>query len=100
MYGKLEKQLLWLFCDRPLRLSVRHSFSNAEGLGVLSHVIVVNVEHHMLLQLSLSRSLCDCEPILLSIARSLRESRVVADANRQSSRHHDFTGGKRTYDYA
>src|SRR5260370_6480304 len=33
-------------------------------------------------------------PILLSIARYPPERRVVPDVNRQSSRHHDFTGGR------
>lgn len=39
-----------------MRLLVRHSFSNSERLGLLCHVIVLNVEHHMLAQLSLSRN--------------------------------------------
>ena len=34
-----------------MRLLVRHSFSNSEVLGLLFHVIVVNVEHHMLAHL-------------------------------------------------
>jgi hypothetical protein len=45
---KLEKQSLQPFWDHPKRLLVRHSFSNSEVLGLLPHVIVVNVEHHML----------------------------------------------------
>jgi hypothetical protein len=57
MYEKLEKEALEPFWDRPMRLLVRRSFSNFEVLGLLSHVIVVNVEHHMLALLSLSRSL-------------------------------------------
>ena len=57
MYEKLEKQSLQPFWDRPRILLVRHSFSNSEVLGLLCHVIVVNVEHHMLPQFSLSRSL-------------------------------------------
>ena len=57
MYEKLEKEALEPFWDRPMRLLVRHSFSNFEVLGLLSHVIVVNLEHHMLSLLSLSRSL-------------------------------------------
>ena len=56
MYEKLEKQSLEPFGDRPGRLLVRHSFSNSEVLGLLSHVIVVKVEEHMLPQLSLSRN--------------------------------------------
>jgi hypothetical protein len=55
MYEKLEKQALWPFWDRPMRLLVRHSFSNSEVLGLLSDVIVVNVEQHMLSLLSLRR---------------------------------------------
>jgi len=54
---KLEKQSLWPFWDRPRILLVRHSFSNSEVLGPLSHVIVVNVEHRMLPQFSFGRSL-------------------------------------------
>jgi len=38
-------------------LLVRHSFSTSEGLALLCHVIVVNVEHRVLPQLSLSRNL-------------------------------------------
>jgi hypothetical protein len=53
----LEKYSLWPFWDHPRRLLVRHSFSNSEALGLLSHVIVVNVEHHMLPPFSLSRNL-------------------------------------------
>jgi hypothetical protein len=33
-----------------MMLLVRHSFSNSEVLGLLSHVIAVNVEDHMLPQ--------------------------------------------------
>jgi hypothetical protein len=54
VYEKLEKESLSLFWDRPRKLLVRHSFSNSEMLGLLCHVIVVNVEHHMLPQLSLA----------------------------------------------
>ncbi len=53
---KLEKQSVWSFVGRPCRLLIRHLSSNAEMLGLLCHVIVVNVEHHMLPQLSLSRN--------------------------------------------
>jgi hypothetical protein len=81
-------------------LLARHSLSNSEALGLLSHVIVAKVAHHMLPQFSLSRSLCSREAILLSIAYSLSERRVVPDVNRQSSRHHDFTGGKEEYEDA
>jgi hypothetical protein len=65
VYEKLEKQSLWSFWGRPRRLLIRHSSSNSEMLGLLCHVIVVNVEHQMLPQLSLSRNLWSCEPILL-----------------------------------
>jgi len=41
---------------RPTQLLVRYSISNSQRLGLLCHVIVGNVEHHMLLQFSLSRS--------------------------------------------
>ena len=57
MYGKLEKQSLYPFWDLSRSLLVRDSFSDSEALGLLFHAIVVNVEHHMLLQFSLSRSL-------------------------------------------
>jgi hypothetical protein len=56
VYEKLEKQSLWSFPGRPRRLLIRHSSSNSEMLGLLCHVIVVNMEHHMLPQLSLSRN--------------------------------------------
>jgi hypothetical protein len=65
VYEKLEKQSLWPFVGRPRKLLIRTSSSNSEILGLLCHVIVVNVEHHMLSQLSLSRNLWSCEPILL-----------------------------------
>jgi hypothetical protein len=70
VYEKLEKQSLWSFVGRPRRLLIRHSSSNSEMLGLLCHVIVVNVEHHMLPPLSLSRNSWSCEPILLSTARA------------------------------
>jgi hypothetical protein len=65
VYEKLEKQSLWSFLGRPRKLLIRNSSSNSEILGLLCHVIVVNVEHHMLPQLSLSSDLWSCEPILL-----------------------------------
>jgi hypothetical protein len=34
VYEKLEKQLLQPFWDRPKRVSVHHSFSNSEVLGL------------------------------------------------------------------
>jgi hypothetical protein len=57
VYEKLEKQSLWSFVGRPMRLLTRHSFLNSEMLGLSCHVIVVNVEHRLLTQLSLSRDL-------------------------------------------
>ena len=54
---KLEEQLLWPFWDRPRILLARCSFSNAEVLGLSCHVIVLNVEQHMLPQFSLGRIL-------------------------------------------
>src|SRR5215472_870503 len=50
VYEKVEKQPLQPFRDRPRRLLARTSFSNSETLNLLCHVIVVNVEHHMLPQ--------------------------------------------------
>jgi hypothetical protein len=47
-YEKLEKQSSRPFGDRPGRLLARHSASKSETLGLLCHVIVVNVEHHLL----------------------------------------------------
>jgi len=64
VYEKLEKQSVWSLVGRPSSLLIRHSSSNSEMLGLLCHVIVVNVEHHMLAQLSLSRDLWSCEPTL------------------------------------
>jgi hypothetical protein len=64
-YEKLEKQSLWSFVGRPRKLLIRNWSSNSEILGVLCHVIATNVEHNMLPQLSLSRDLWSCEPILL-----------------------------------
>jgi len=49
VYGKLEKQWLQPSWDRPRILLVRYSFSNAEVLCLLLHVIVVKVERHLLL---------------------------------------------------
>ena len=54
VYEKLENQSLWSFVGRPRKLLIRHSSSNSEILGLLSHVIVLNVEHHLLPQLSLT----------------------------------------------
>src|ERR1700751_2437661 len=48
VYGKLEKQSLWPFWDRPGKLLVRHAASKSEMSGPFCHVIVVYVEHHML----------------------------------------------------
>jgi hypothetical protein len=51
VYEKLEKQSLWSFWGRPKRLLVCHSASKSEMLGLLCHVIVMKVEHHVLPQL-------------------------------------------------
>ena len=90
MYEKLEKQSLEPFWDRPRRLLGRHSDSKSEMFPLLCHVIVVNVEHHMLPQLSLSSNCEVVGSILLAIAHELFERRVVPDVNRQSSRHPDY----------
>jgi|SRR5437879_2010123 len=94
MHEKLEKTRLEPFGDRPSTLLVRHSFSNSDMFGLFSRVIVLNSVRDMLLTSQLSRILWGCESILLSIAHVLSERRVVPDVDRQSSRHHDFTGGK------
>ena len=70
VYEKLENQSLWSFAGRPRKLLIRHSSSNSDLSGLLCHVIVANLEHHLLPQLSLSRDLWSCEPILLSTARA------------------------------
>ena len=70
----LEKQSLQPLSDRLRKLLARGSSPISEIVGLLCHVIVVNVEHHMLPQFSLSR--------------------VAPDVDGQSSRHHDVTGGK------
>jgi hypothetical protein len=70
VYGKLEKQPLWSFVGRPWKLLIRNPSSNGEMLGLLCHVIVVNVEHPMLPQLLLSRNLWSCERMQLSTARA------------------------------
>ena len=70
VYEKLEKRSLWSTVGRPQRLLIGHSCSSSEMLGLLCHVIVVNVEDNMHLQLSLSRNLWGCERILLSTARA------------------------------
>ncbi len=48
VYEKLEKRSLWSFVGRPRKLLIRNSSSNSQILGLLCHVIVVNVEHHLL----------------------------------------------------
>ena len=57
VYEKLEKQQIRLFWDRPRKLLVRHSVPKSEMFCLLRHVIAVNVEHHLLPQLSVSRDL-------------------------------------------
>src|ERR1700678_4113345 len=51
MYGETEKKAVQQFCGRHWILLVRHSFSYSETSGLSSHVMVVNVERHMLLRL-------------------------------------------------
>jgi len=53
LYGKLEKQSFEPVWHRPLILLVRHSFSSAEVLRRLSHVIVVDLEHSLHLNFQL-----------------------------------------------
>jgi len=65
VYEKLEKQPVWSFVGRPSKLLIRHPSPDSAMLRLLCHVIVMNVEHDMLPQLSLSRDLWSCEPILL-----------------------------------
>jgi hypothetical protein len=48
-YGMLEKQLIALFRDRHIRLLARHSSTKPDTLVPLCHVIVLQVEHHLLL---------------------------------------------------
>jgi hypothetical protein len=57
MYETLEKQSLYRFWHRLRRLLIRPLFSNSEVLRLFCHVIVVNVEHDMLPQVSLGRKL-------------------------------------------
>jgi hypothetical protein len=59
VYEKLEKQSVWSFVGRPRKLLIRNSSLNSEILGLLCHVIVLNVEHPMLPQLSLSRNVVE-----------------------------------------
>jgi hypothetical protein len=51
-YEKLEKPSFWPFWDHLRILLARHSFPNSEMLDLLCRVIFVNVENHLLLQLS------------------------------------------------
>jgi hypothetical protein len=63
-------------------------------LDLQFYVIVVTVEHGVLLQFSLSR-VCEVANQLNSrTANELAERQMASDVNRQSSRHHNFTGGK------
>lgn len=48
VYEKLEKQSFWSFVGRPRKLLIRNSSSNSEILGLLCHVIAVNVELDLL----------------------------------------------------
>jgi hypothetical protein len=65
VYEKLEKKPVRSFRGCPTTLLVRHSAAQSEMSGLLCHVIVVKVEHHMLAPLSVSRDLWGREPILL-----------------------------------
>ena len=56
VYEKLEKHSPSLFWGRLKRLLACHSAARSEMLGLLCRVIVLNAEHHMLPQLSLSRN--------------------------------------------
>jgi len=56
-YGKLEKRLIALFRNHSITLLARHSGAKTDTLVPFCHVIILQVEHHMLLRLSLSR---DC----------------------------------------
>ena len=55
VYGKVEKQPLCPRRDHPDSLFIRHSVLKSETFCLLSHVIVVNVERHLLLYLTLPR---------------------------------------------
>lgn len=55
VYEKLEKRSLWSIVGRPRRLLIGHPSPNSQMLGLLCHVIVVNVEHHLLSQFSLNQ---------------------------------------------
>jgi hypothetical protein len=60
VYEKLEKQSLWSFVGRPRKLLIRNSSSNSEILGLLCHVIVVNVELDLLQYPRITRGLNSC----------------------------------------
>ena len=49
VYENLEKKPDRSFRDRPRTLFVGHSAAQSEMSGLLCHVIVSQVEHHMLL---------------------------------------------------
>ena len=90
-YEKLEKQSLWSFVARPKRLLIHHSSSNSALLGLLCHVLVVNVEHHLLPQLSLSRNFVEL------CVNSARTAGASGDALCRSTSHlatATFMGGK------
>jgi hypothetical protein len=76
----LEELSPWSFVAHPRRLFIRHSSSNAEMLGLLCHVIVVNVENHMLPQLSLSRNFCG---VVCGLCSELLERRAMRDVDRR-----------------
>ena len=97
-YEKPEKHSLQLFGDQLRKVLVRHSFSRSDVLRLLRHVIVVNVEHHVLLRCH-STGICELvSQFLLSIAHEPSEHRLAPDISGQSSRQHTSTGEKRRYE--
>jgi len=57
VYGNLEKKAVWSFRDRPGILLDRAYLAQFEVSELLPPVIIVIVEHNVLPQLSLGRSL-------------------------------------------
>ena len=66
------------FCVRLGELLVQHSGSNTEMVALLDHVIIVNMEHHVLPPLPLGSNLWGCTPIQLSTAHCPFEHRAIA----------------------
>jgi hypothetical protein len=79
LYEKLEKRPFHALCDWPGKLFFRHSDLMSEMAGLLCRVIVARVEDHVLPQLSLSKDLWSCVPILPSIPRKPSQRRVEPD---------------------